>query len=68
MVFVAKLSLKSGPTTSITTSYKLGPRSNISQNPINKNTTNSIKELDFILDNNDRKTNIIVTISNTNIS
>ncbi len=64
MAPTAKLSTKPTLTASMNTNSGLAPKSNTCQNPAHVDTTNPANQLDFALDSNNKKTNIIVTYSN----
>lgn len=68
IALTTKLSSKNGLTIYMTTSYGLSQKSSSCQNLFNMDITNSTNQLDFASNNSSIKTNIIITISNTNIS
>ena len=64
MAPTTKLLTKFIVTASINTNSGLASKSNAYQNPVYIDITNPENSLDFILDSNGKKTNIIVTYSN----
>lgn len=68
ITLTVKLSPKPGLATSMTTSFGLSQKSSTCQNCVNMDIMDSTNQLDSNFNNRDIKTNIIVTISNTDIS
>lgn len=64
MAPTANLSTKPTLIVSINTNFGLAPKSNARQNPAYVDITNLVNQLDFALDSNSKKTNIILTYSN----